>query len=854
MNMNATMRTRLLICTALAPAFFMPTLAAAQDASAKSNDSLEEIVVTAQKREQSVQDVPIAVTALTGDTLQANRVSTVTDLTGLAPGVTVRPAAGGSQIPSFTVRGAVSYGVVPGSDKQVSIYLDGVYISSPRGSIFDLPDVERIEMLRGPQGTLFGRNSTAGAVSISTRDPSGEMHVKAKATVGNYDQFRFGLSVDTPQIGPFSAYFSYVHNYKRGDYRNLNAGQVWDRTSAPDGLGVGRSPDYLGTRDGASYFAAVKFQPSDNFKMVYKFDKNVEDGTPDAAVAINYDANYAPAGIGAMLDGIIKGQTIPVTIVPNAQRPDTANNGFAVNSKQRVTGHSLTTTWRASDSLTIKNIMAYRSTYMFTATSIDGIGGLPLTPAAFDAYALFAAKQSPSYQFAPAAVLAGTKAALTSAGYPGSPFGAIVTAPLSSGKQWSDELQINYDSKLLTLTAGAMYFHSKDAQGVSGHINTPQFSVFSGGVIGLGQTAVTYNYAKSYAAYGQAEIHASSQLDIVLGARITKDDKSGVLNVGKVVGPVTTVDAVLNQLLKIPFTYSKTKPNWLIGLNYKPNDDILVYAKFSTAFVSGGAVAGVPFEPETAASWEAGIKADLFDKHLRTSLSVYTVTYKNFQTAQGGTNFVSYLDGVGAAAHIPGLNDGSANQVLLSKVIGTFILPQGGPVKNSGFEFEATAMPVRGLTLGGSLGYSKTTYTDVNPILLASNGLNAAGQQEYPPTLRPDWTATLSASYESAPIAGDMRFNVRMDGTWHSKELVLSGATGANPLYAAAVYVPASWVVNARMGLKDIAFGDVKGELAVWSRNLFNNRDMTYALGLGPIVAGNFQAARTIGADLTIQF
>jgi len=854
MNLKAKIRTKMLVCTALAPVFFSPVQALAQTAAEADNGGLEEIIVTAQKREQSVQDVPIAVTALTGETLVANRVSTVTDLTGLAPGVTVRPAAGGSQIPSFTVRGAVSYGVVPGSDKQVSIYLDGVYISSPRGSIFDLPDVERIEMLRGPQGTLFGRNSTAGAVSISTRDPAGEMHVKAKVSVGNYDQFRFGLSVDTPQIGPFSGYLSYVHNYKRGDFRNLNAGQVWNRNSSPDGLGVGRSPDYLGTRDGASYFAALKFQPSDTFKMVYKFDKNVEDGTPEGAVIINYDPNYAPAGIGAMLDGIIKGQVIPVTIATNAKRPDTANNGFSVNSRQRVEGHSLTTTWEASDSLSVKNIMAYRSTYMFTATPIDGIGGLPLTPAAFDAYALFAAKQSPSYPFAPAAVLAGTKAALTSAGYPGSPFGAIVTAPLSSGRQWSDELQLNYNSKLLTLTAGALYFHSKDAQGVAGQINTPQFSVFPGGVIGLGQTAVTYNYAKSYAAYGQAEVHVTPQFDVVLGARITKDDKSGVLNVGSVKGPVTTVDAVLNQLIKIPFTYHKTKPNWLVGLNYKPNDDTLIYGKFSTAFVSGGAVAGVPFEPETAVSWEGGIKADLFDKRLRTSLSVYTVTYKNFQTAQGGTNFTAYLDGVGAAAHIPGLNDGSANQTLLSKVIGTFILPQGGPVKNSGFEFEATAMPVRGLTLGGSLGYSKTTYKDVNPVILASNGLNAAGQQEYPPTLRPDWTGTLSAAYESAPISGDMRFTARVDGNWHSKESVLSGSAGANPLYAAAVYVPASWVVNGRMGLKNIELGGVKADLAVWSRNMFNNRDMTYALPLGPLVAGNFQAARTVGADLTVQF
>src|SRR5258706_5774534 len=154
--------------TALAAALLMPIEAMAQ-AGENDNGGLTEIIVTAQKREQNVQDVPIAVTALGTDTLQANRVTNVVDLTGLAPGVTVRISAGGSQLPVFTIRGVSSFGVVPGSDKQVSQYLDGVYIGSPRGSIFDLPDLQRIEVLRGPQGTLFGRNATAGAVSITTR-------------------------------------------------------------------------------------------------------------------------------------------------------------------------------------------------------------------------------------------------------------------------------------------------------------------------------------------------------------------------------------------------------------------------------------------------------------------------------------------------------------------------------------------------------------------------------------------------------------------------------------------------------------------------------------------------------------
>ena len=226
-------RNTFLASTALAALGFLSAPALAQSGNT-TEDGLDVIIVTAQKREQSVQDVPIAVTALNADALEANRVTNVGDLSGLAPGVTVRPSAGGSSVPTFTIRGAVSFGVVPGSDKQISTYLDGVYISAPRGSIFELPDVDRIEVLRGPQGTLFGRNATAGAVSVTTSDPSGEFGFRGTASIGNRDAYRIRATVETPSVGPFSALFSYVRDYRRGDILNLGAGAVWDRTVSTD--------------------------------------------------------------------------------------------------------------------------------------------------------------------------------------------------------------------------------------------------------------------------------------------------------------------------------------------------------------------------------------------------------------------------------------------------------------------------------------------------------------------------------------------------------------------------------------------------------------------------------------------
>jgi len=281
----------------------VPALAAEDE---ENTGGIKIITVTAQKREQNLQVVPIAVTAVDQETLQANRITTVNDLGSFAPGLTVRPSAGGIQVPSFTMRGQNSYGVVAGSDKQVSIYLDGVYISSPRGSIFDLPDVARLEVLRGPQGTLFGRNATAGAVSVVTRDPDGQVGARLEGTIQNKNGYRVRASLDTPQFGPFSAYVSFVRNFRHGDIRNIAAGTVWDRTGSPDKYvsQIKRSPKWLGSVDNSSYFAALKFETGD-FRTVYKFDLNVDDGTPEGTAVTSIPPGYAGLGAGAPLLGPI---------------------------------------------------------------------------------------------------------------------------------------------------------------------------------------------------------------------------------------------------------------------------------------------------------------------------------------------------------------------------------------------------------------------------------------------------------------------------------------------------------------------------------------------------------------------
>jgi len=163
---------------------------------------LEEVVVTAQKREETNQEIPISITALTASALEKRGIQNTGDLIGEIPAVGGFESPGARGTTGLSMRGVA--GGSPANlsvDPAVAIYLDGVYIGKQLGSAMDVAEIERIEVLRGPQGTLYGRNSTGGAVNFITRRPSGEFGIRAIGTVGDYDHLGLKLNVDLPAIG-----------------------------------------------------------------------------------------------------------------------------------------------------------------------------------------------------------------------------------------------------------------------------------------------------------------------------------------------------------------------------------------------------------------------------------------------------------------------------------------------------------------------------------------------------------------------------------------------------------------------------------------------------------------------------
>jgi iron complex outermembrane receptor protein len=795
-------RRALLGCTAMATVVGLASVAHAQAAPGESA-TLAEVVVTAQKREQSLQDVPIAITAVTQDVLQANRITNVGDLASVSPGLTARPSIGGAGIPAFSMRGVTSYGVVPGSDKSVSLYIDGVYIGSATGSLFDLPDVERIEVLRGPQGTLFGRNATAGAVSIITRNPTGQFGVRQELTYGNYNQFRSRTRIDFPQLGPISASINYLHDERDGDIKNTAAGTRWDRsTNAPDSReGIQVSPKRLGGKSVESWFAAVRFQPVDDFSMTYKFDHLVNHYVPDGTglVATNTPA-LGPLLGGAILAPLYATQTPGIQLAP--ERPKSVANGFVTGAYLKVVGHNLTTQWRINDSFSVKNTLAFRKSFLYANSQLDG-ANLVVTQAAVPGLAiLLAATGQVPAAFATAAAQ----------GLVGQPYVVFGSMSQSAANQWSDEVQFNYESERLTLTTGALYFHiTTQAGSPPGLANTPQFRPIPSGVL-YRDSAIAFNYATSAAAYAQGEFHITPEFDLVAGYRLTQDKKNGVFY---------SFNPVTQGQVPSPFTYKKTKPAYLVSLNYKPNSDTLVYAKYSAAFVSGGSVGGIAFDPEDVESWEGGLKADLLDRRLRTNISIWKAKYHHIQAANSGT-------------------------VVGRPELATIVL-DNGPIKAHGFEAEVTALPFRGLTLNAGVGYEKLRLLDPNPVLKAQNQIL--------PTLHPKWTTTLSAAYETEPLFGEARLALRTDANWRDKMRTDAHPAPVVPQYAITQFSPASWIINARASLHHIKLQSGELEVAVWGKNINDNKARTFLFGLGDILyTANYQPARTFGIDVIYDY
>lgn len=337
-------KTRAFLCAGAATmALAVPAMAE----EAGNESGFNEIVVTAQKREESLKDVPVSIVALGLADLENKGVTDLTDLKTQVPGLQVTPHPNSAITARVFMRGVGNNDDQITMDPSVAVYIDGVYVARSQGLASDVAELERVEVLRGPQGSLYGRNATGGAINFITRAPElGQFGFEQKLTYGNYDQFRSRTRVNIPVGNTLAVELGYLHAQLDGYVDNL-------------GTGVKRFGDQR--RDG--YRAAALWQPGDTVQVRYTYDRSEIDDTPAFIAYVPFYPQMADR--------------------PTAGSPSVSNlQANAVVSQ----GHNLTASWDVSDDVTIKSITGYRKLRNRTMQDYHSgvFGPFPLFRTAFD--------------------------------------------------------------------------------------------------------------------------------------------------------------------------------------------------------------------------------------------------------------------------------------------------------------------------------------------------------------------------------------------------------------------------------------------------------------------------------------
>ena len=324
------------------------TPALAQEGDVPDSGGLQEIVVTAQKRSESLQKTPISMMAMTGADIESKGIADITDLRSIVPSLQVTPHPNSATTARVFIRGIGNNDDQITVDPSVAIYLDGIYIARNQGLSAEVAEVERIEVLRGPQGSLYGRNATGGAINYITKAPKlGEFSAKQTFAIGNYDQFRSRTRVNIPVGDTLAVELAYLHSEKDGYVKNR-------------GTGVARWGDQR--RDG--YRAAVLWQPLDALQIRYTYDRSEIGDTPVFMVHT------------------------PLFYPNKADRPSAGSAAVRDLKRNDVVsqGHNLTVSWDVSDNVTLKSLTGYRKLSSRTNQNYHtGVAGaFPLILTAFD--------------------------------------------------------------------------------------------------------------------------------------------------------------------------------------------------------------------------------------------------------------------------------------------------------------------------------------------------------------------------------------------------------------------------------------------------------------------------------------
>ncbi len=799
--MKTMQHKRTALSLALLPLLAAPLQAtqAQENAAIGRASALEEIVVTAQRRQENLQSVPIAVTALGAQDIQQLRITNINDLSSLAPNLSVA-TSGQQTVPVVSIRGVVSGVSDNAVDPKVGMYVDGIYVGRNIGAIFDLADIERIEVLRGPQGTLFGRNATGGALSIITAAPTGEFGLSVSGSVGNDNARRGKLTLNLPEWRGLRTKLSYLYDEIDGYIDNSLGGRSIDLSARADGFGNLRYADQLGGKEVNALHFAAQYDATERLTIDYRFDYSDSEtvGTPVQHVGPLDDES------GQLWSGILAFQPLTGGVTNQAtERLDPVSNASGVEQVETL-GHNLTVTWEASDSVTFKSISGWRE--------------LDQAPNIYDLAGTGGVRFSNTQLFA---LLGGDiGGVLDPAAQPGpnDSLFSLLSARSIEQQQFTQEFQLNISDERYELVTGLFYFEEESpATNVLGIFQAVVDGVvtvdpFLDPLFGSGTTIVETNNDSS-AAYAQLTWHLNGSVDLTGGLRYTLDNRE--VRIDSLAGATGSVLG----LGEFQVDYEEVTYTGIV--TWRPTADITTYAKISTGYVAGGLLSGIPFRPETLMSYELGFKSQLLDNRLRLNLAAFYSDYEDLQIQ-------AFLDG-------------------------RQFFDNAGESTTQGVEAELVWLPLDGLTLTASAGYTDHSFGEYLQRTAENSFVDITDNVVQ--AWAPETTGRLSAQYYAPTLGNGMQAFGRIDGVYKGDTYLTANTLrdlegNISPLNDERSQ-ESYWLVGARLGLTGIRLGDAELTASLYGSNLF---DEDY------IVSGNevfnltrtYARGRTYGLEVTM--
>jgi iron complex outermembrane recepter protein len=797
---------------------------AAQQADTKEEDLLTEVVVTAQFREQRLQDTPIAITAVNAEMLEARGQTNIAQVAAQAPNVSLRPQPqnGGSGLIAF-IRGVgqtdFNYALDPG----VGVYIDDVYIPTLSSSLLELMDLDRIEILRGPQGTLAGKNAIGGAIKLFGTKPKGDDSGSLRLSYGSLNELNVRGMADFRITDTVAMRVSGMTRSRDGYVGMLDYGQTHPTSNVRQNTSRGNgNSDYttMGGQNISAGRAALRFTPNDQLEinLTADFTREKSEAIPTVLIA---------AGAVCALPGCTTGFN------PNSiGLSNSAGNPWLVGKNGSPVNMSCAFVPAGPYSCdTGGNLLGWDRRFVSYSSFLDG-----MTPNA----------QAP---FKPYAALPTTE-------FQGSGFHANVSYDLTdnmqlvyigSYREYNSKFGQDQDATPLPVAQldNELMHHAFTSEV---RLNMESASGFIEGTVGayyLSQQGtytarVDLNYvgvpidflhgpdttpSDTKAVFGTATVHPTEAMSFTGGLRFTKDKKDytyyrsnpdGSLPNGANCfapgggGPFSEPNCLLAGIYGVTGSFEGDRTDWRIVGDYRFTPEFLAYASVSTGFKGGGvnprpfaADQRLPFNPETLTTYEVGFKSDLFDRHMRLNGAAFLNKYNDITLGK--------VDCPESSLRQPCLRPANI-----------------GSADVKGFELETSIYPVDGLSFDGSISYLDFKYTSAaTGGVLDGSAIPASGITPYTPEL----AYSVGAQYDHEMDAGTLSF--RLDGSHQGKLYTNAENTSWSK-------IPGRFLANGRVSWSK----DEDWRVAFEVQNLFDKyyfqsvSDVTSSLGVVSGVPG----------------